>query len=86
MYAFVVWTSFVNGPEEKITAVVAHIVHHLSSHLSPLECGMGGSERGEGGEAEETTEGGLESVHGDTQATISTTKISCSSPIIIAWC
>ena len=53
MYAFVVWTSFVNGPEEKITAVVAHIVHHLSSHLSPLECGMGGG-RGEGWEAEET--------------------------------
>ena len=79
MYAFVVWTSFVNGPEEKITAVVAHIVHHLSSHLSPLECGMGGGEAMEGRQKRRT-----ESVHGNTQATISTTKVSCSSPIIIA--
>ena len=54
MSVFGVWTSFVNGPEEKITAVVAHIVHHLSSHLSPLECGMGGSEAKEGRPKKET--------------------------------
>ena len=72
------------GPEEKITAVVAHIVHHLSSHLSPLECGMGGGEAKKG-RPKRRTEGGLESVHGDTQATIST-KVSCFTPIIIAWC
>ena len=77
-----------NGPEEKITAVVAHIVHHLSSHLSPLECRMGGRGRGEGGEAEERGEqrvAGPESVLGDTQATISTTKVSCFAAIVIAW-